>query len=113
MSKLSEHWRNLGFGQKVKYIFYGTIGLVVLIFALLNWQKINLHLVFGELEIPVTILIFVSMFAGYAYAKLFSFQKSRKKDKEISYLKGELAATREKLKRPMPSSSNDEDNANP
>jgi hypothetical protein len=45
------------------------------------------------------------MFGGFGYAKVFGYVKSRKKDKEIKYLKGELAAVREKVKRPTPTSA--------
>lgn len=97
---MKEYWNNLSFTQKANHIFWGVVGLLILIFALLNWQIIELHLIFGSIEIPVTILILLSMLGGYGYAKIFGFIKSRKKDKEISYLKGEVAALRQKVRRP-------------
>jgi len=97
---LKEYWSKLSFTQKLNHIFWGVIGLLILIFALLNWQVIELHLVFGSIDVPVTILVLLSMLGGYGYAKIFGFIKSRKKDKEISYLKGEVAALRQKVKRP-------------
>lgn len=102
---MKDYWHKLSLVQKVKHIFWGVVGLLILIFALLNWQVIELHLIFGKLPVPVTILILISMFGGYGYAKLFGFVKSRKKDKEISYLKGEVSALREKVRRPTPVSS--------
>lgn len=96
---MKEYWKKLSFGEKAKLIFFGVVGLLVLIFALLNWEVYKLDLIFGEVEVPITILIVVSMFGGYAYARIYGSLKSRKKDKEISYLKGELAATREKLRK--------------
>ena len=83
----------------MKLIFFALFGLLVLIFALLNWKVYDLNLVFGRVKVPVTILIIVSMFGGYFYARIYGGIKSRKKDKEISYLKGELSATREKLRK--------------
>ena len=97
---MKEYWNNLSFTQKANHIFWAVIGLLILIFALLNWQIIELHLIFGSIEIPVTILILLSMLGGYGYAKIFGYIKSRKKDKEISYLKGEMGALRQKVKRP-------------
>lgn len=94
---MKEYWEKLTFGQKVKLIFFGIVGLLVLIFALLNWKVYDLNLIFGSIPVPVTILILVSMFGGYAYARIFGWIKSRNQEREISYLKGELAATREKL----------------
>ncbi|XOV67741.1 MAG: hypothetical protein ACFHU9_00955 [Fluviicola sp.] len=95
---MKEYWKKLSFGEKAKLIFFAICGLLILIFALLNWKVYNLNLIFGKVEVPVTILILISMFGGYAYARIYGWLKSRNQDKEISYLKGELAATREKLR---------------
>jgi uncharacterized integral membrane protein len=96
---MKEYWNKLSFGQKVKLIFFAIVGLLVIIFAFLNWKVFNLNLIFGKIEVPVTILILVSMFGGYSYARVYGWMKGRKQDREISYLKGELAATREKLRK--------------
>ncbi|MCR9173632.1 MAG: hypothetical protein NXI10_14110 [bacterium] len=95
---MKDYWNKLSFGEKAKLIFFAICGLLILIFALLNWKMYNLNLIFGKVKVPVTILILISMFGGYAYARIYSWMKSRQQDKEISYLKGELAATREKLR---------------
>ena len=97
---MKDYWEKLSLVQKIKHIFWGVVGLLILIFALLNWDVYQLNLIFGEVEVPVTILILISMFGGYGYAKIFGFIKSRQKDKEISYLKGEIAALRHKVKKP-------------
>ncbi|NQY66975.1 MAG: LapA family protein [Flavobacteriales bacterium] len=99
---MKDYWEKLSFTQKLNHIFWGVVGLLILIFALLNWKVFELNLIFGTVPVPVTILILVSMFGGYGYAKIFGFIKSRKKDKEISYLEGEVAALREKVRRPDP-----------
>lgn len=44
------------------------------------------------------------MFGGYGYAKIFGFMKTRKRDREISYLKGEISALRDKVRKPTPAS---------
>lgn len=108
---MKDYWKKLSFIEKVKLIFFAVVALLILIFALLNWKVYNLNLVFGKIEVPVTILIVVSMFGGYGYARIYGALKSRKKDKEISFLKGELAATREKLrKEPLELKKKDDDN---
>lgn len=104
---MKEYWKKLSFGQKVKLIFFALVGLLIVIFALLNWKVYKLDLVFGKVDVPVTILIFVSMFGGYGYAWIYGWMKGRQQDKDISYLKGELAATREKLrKEPLETKAN-------
>lgn len=97
--------------QKVKLIFFALLGLLILIFASLNWYVYELNLVFGKVKVPVTILILISMFGGYGYARVYAWLNSRNSDKEISYLKGELAATREKLRHEVAKdhTANDED----
>lgn len=103
---MKEYWNKLSFGQKVKLIFFAIVGLLVIIFAFLNWKVFNLNLIFGKVEVPVTILILISMFGGYSYARIYGWMKGRKQDREISYLKGELAATREKLRKEPIDSTN-------
>ncbi|GAB5418135.1 MAG: hypothetical protein Crog4KO_32150 [Crocinitomicaceae bacterium] len=108
---MKDYWNKLSFVEKVKLIFFGVVGLLILIFALLNWKVYDLNLIFGKVKVPVTILIVVSMFGGYAYARIYAALKSRKQDKEINYLKGELAATREKLrKEPLELKKSQDDN---
>lgn len=96
---MKDYWNKLSFLEKVKLIFFGIVGLLIFIFALLNWKDYSLNLIFDKIDVPVTILILISMFGGYAYARIYGWVKSRQQDKEISYLKGELAATREKLRK--------------
>jgi uncharacterized integral membrane protein len=101
---LKDYWQKLSFTQKLNHIFWGVVGLLILIFALLNWKVFDLNLIFGKVKVPVTILILVSMFGGYGYAKIFGFMKTRKRDREISYLKGEISALRDKVRKPTPAS---------
>lgn len=101
---MKDYWQKLSFTQKLNHIFWGVIGLLILIFALLNWKVFDLNLIFGKVKVPVTILILVSMFGGYGYAKIFGFMKTRKRDREISYLKGEISALRDKVRKPTPAS---------
>jgi len=96
---MKDYWKKLTFVEKVKFIFFAVIGLLIFIFALLNWKDYALNLIFDTFELPVTIIILISMFGGYAYARIYGWVKSRKYEKEINYLKGELAATREKLRK--------------
>lgn len=110
---MKEYWNKLSFVEKVKLIFFAVCGLLILIFALLNWKEYDLNLIFGKVKLPVTILILISMFGGYAYAKVYGWIKSRNQDKEISYLKGELAATREKLRKEASDNTPEKKNNNP
>lgn len=99
---MKDYWQKLSFTQKLNHIFWGVVGLLILIFALLNWKVFDLNLIFGKVKVPVTILIIVSMFGGYGYAKIFGFIKTRKREKEFNYLKGEISALRDKVRKPTP-----------
>jgi len=87
---LKEFWNELSYQEKIKYIALTVAGLIVLLFAIFNWQSTVLHLIFGKVEVPLTILILVSMLGGYAFAGLSNFKKHRKKDKEIKSLKKKI-----------------------
>ena len=96
---MKDYWQKLSFTQKLNHIFWGVIGLLIFIFALLNWKVFDLNLIFGKVKL-LQIFILVSMSGGYGYAKIFGFMKTRKRDSEISYLKGEISALRDKVRKP-------------
>jgi len=88
---MKEYWGNLTTGQKAKYIGFGILGILVLLFAIFNWQSTELHFVFLKINIPLTLLILICMLGGYAFSALMDYKKFRVKDKEIEALKKEIA----------------------
>ena len=87
---MKEWWQGLKSQQKVKYIVSAVAGLLVLIFAIVNWKSINVNLLVTTVRIPVTLLIILSLAGGFGLATLFDYRKFKKKDKEIKSLKTQL-----------------------
>jgi uncharacterized integral membrane protein len=87
---MKEWWQGLKNQQKVKYIISAIAGLLVLIFAIVNWKSINVNLLVTTVRIPVTLLIILSLAGGFGLATLFDYRKFKKKNKEIKSLKSQL-----------------------
>ena len=87
---MKEWWQGLKNQQKVKYIISAIAGILVLIFAIVNWKSVNVNLLITTVRIPITLLIVLSLAGGFGLATLFDYRKFRKKDKEITSLKSQL-----------------------
>jgi len=92
---MKEWWDGLSGRQKIKYIVSAVSGLLVLIFAIVNWKSIPVNLLITKVQIPITLLIVLSLAGGFGLATLFDYRKFRKKDKEIKSLKSQLEVRKE------------------
>ena len=86
---MTEYWNSLSLLNKVKFVFSIILGIMGVVFATLNWKEQDVHLLFIQTNMPLTLLIIFSMVVGYAFSFLFSYKKFRAKDKEIEALKKE------------------------
>jgi len=87
---MKEWWDGLNRQQKIKYIVSAVAGLLVLIFAIVNWKFTYVNLLITTVRIPVTLLIILSLAGGFGLATLFDYRKFKKKDQEIKSLKNQL-----------------------
>ena len=87
---MKEWWDGLSSSQKLKYIISAVSGILVLIFAIVNWKSIPVNFLVVKVNIPTTLLIILSLAGGFGLATLFDYRKFRKKDKEITALKTQL-----------------------
>lgn len=87
---MNDYWKSLSTAQKFKYIISGIIGILVLVFAILNWESTKVHFIIGEIRISKTLLILLSLAGGFGLASIFDYRKFRKKNKEIKDLKSKL-----------------------
>jgi uncharacterized integral membrane protein len=94
---MKEYWAQMTLVEKWKFILVSVIVLIVLLFTIFNWQTVDLHLVFFELEMPLTAVIAFSLGAGYLASTLFDYSKFRKKDREIKRLRKKLRARHPEL----------------
>lgn len=89
---MKEWWDDLSSSQKFKYIISAVLGILVLIFAIVNWKIVPVNFLIITVRIPITLLIVLSLAGGFGLATLFDYRKFRKKDKEINSLKAQLSA---------------------
>ena len=87
---MTEYWSSLSLLNKVKFVFSIILGIIGVVFATLNWKEQDVHLLFIQTKMPLTLLIIFSMVVGYAFSFVFSYKKFRAKDQEIEELKKEL-----------------------
>ena len=91
---MKEWWDGLTSSQKIKYIISAIAGILVLIFAIVNWKMVNVNLLITTVRIPITLLIVLSLAGGFGLATLFDYRKFKNKDKEIKSLKAQLEMSR-------------------
>ena len=94
---MKDYWNSLSTGGKVKFIIYLIILIATVIFAIINWQKTSLNLVFVEVMIPKTILILIAMVAGFGLAKMSDMKKIRTIQKDYKILQKSVIAEKSKL----------------
>jgi uncharacterized integral membrane protein len=94
---MQEYWNSLSGINKVKFVVSMLIGVMAVVFATLNWNSQEVHLIFSKKQMPLTMLIIFSMIGGYAIAYVFSYRKGRDLKKEIDALKMEIEELKEKL----------------
>jgi uncharacterized integral membrane protein len=87
---MKEYWQELTRAQKIKYTVSAISGILVLIFAIVNWKIAEVHLLITKVRMPITLLIVISLAGGFGLATLFNYRKLRKKDKEIITLNARL-----------------------
>ena len=87
---MKEYWESLSIGKKIKLVVTLILCLLVIIFAFQNWEYGELKLVFVNVQIPITLLISISLFIGYTAALLINYKKLNTKEKEIKELKGKI-----------------------
>jgi uncharacterized integral membrane protein len=95
---MSEYWKALSLWNKVKFTISIIIGILGVVFATLNWNDEEVHLLFFQTTMPLTLVIIISIIVGYAVAYVLNFQTSRKKEKEIQNLQEQNQKLAHKLK---------------
>lgn len=94
---MQEYWNSLSVINKIKFVLSLIIGIIAVIFATLNWNSQEVHLIFTKKQMPLTMLIIFSMIGGYAIAYVFSYRKGRTLQREIDKLKAEIEELKEKM----------------
>lgn len=90
MIELKEYWESLSGAGKVKFILKIVLVILLILFAIFNWQTVELHLVFTKVNVPLTVLVVLCVGVGLVISSIFDYRRFQKKDKEIKSLKKKL-----------------------
>jgi putative membrane protein len=90
MMELKAYWDSLsGFG-KFKFVLKIILVILAMLFAIFNWQSVEVDLVFLKINLPVTVLILMCIVIGFILSSVFDYRRFKKKDKEIADLKKQI-----------------------
>lgn len=85
-----EYWLGLTPWRKIKLTFMLILGIIVCVFAVINWAEIEVNFIFFRIKISITLLIVSCLAIGYGLSTVFEFRKYKQKDAEIAQLKKQL-----------------------
>jgi uncharacterized integral membrane protein len=87
---MKEFWVRLPFAEKVKFILSIIAGIAGVVFATLNWNATNVHVLVRETTAPLTVIIVFSMLIGYVFGYIPHLSTLRKKQHELDEVRSEL-----------------------
>ena len=93
---MGEYWESLSGLKKVKLIATVILSVFVVVFAIVNWQEIEVEFIFFRLKIYVTLLIVICISLGYLISSLFEYKYYNKKQREVLALQSELAVLKKR-----------------
>mgnify|MGYP000529984202 CR=1 FL=1 len=67
-------------------LLFSVVFIIALIFSLLNFHLVQIHLGFTSLEIPLTVALTIELFAGILIGLLVSFLKIVKMKSDYAQL---------------------------
>lgn len=91
MIELKEYWESLSAFGKIKFVSKILLVILAIIFAVLNWQMVELHLIFTRFELPLTVLILLCFVIGVMLSSIFDYKRFKQKNKEIEELKKKIS----------------------
>jgi lipopolysaccharide assembly protein A len=90
MLELEEYWKSLTVNGKIKFVAKIIVVILSILFAVFNWQTVELHLIFLKVNVPLTLLIVICVVIGLIISSIFDYRRFQQKDREIRRLKKEL-----------------------
>jgi lipopolysaccharide assembly protein A len=91
-----EYWNNLTKREKVFLILKVLLGLWFLIFIIKNWQETEVNFLFFKVQLPLTILIFLSSVVGALISSIWFYRKLQRKNQETQKLTDLLIQNKDK-----------------
>ena len=90
-------WKKLSVAEKAKLIISVIVGILVVIFATLNWKDQEINFIYKVYKVKLSIAIILSVIAGYFISFLFSYRKINALENENEKLKDKIANLSENL----------------
>ena len=96
---MEKYWKVLSTQDKIKFILSILAGILVVIFATLNWKEAQIHFIFKIIEVKLSVAILLSVVAGYLMSFLFSYRNLLKNNQEIERLTKKIEKLEHKLEK--------------
>jgi uncharacterized integral membrane protein len=94
---MKDIWKKLSVAEKAKLIISVIVGILVVIFATLNWKDQEINFIYKVYKVKLSIGIILSVIAGYFISFLFSYRKINALENENEKLKDKIANLSENL----------------
>ena len=88
---MKDIWKKLSVAEKAKLIISVIVGILVVIFATLNWKDQEINFIYKVYKVKLSIAIILSVIAGYFISFLFSYRKINAIENENEKLKDKIA----------------------
>jgi uncharacterized integral membrane protein len=88
---MKDIWKKLSVAEKAKLIISVIVGILVVIFATLNWKDQEINFIYKVYKVKLSIGIILSVIAGYFISFLFSYRKINALENENEKLKDKIA----------------------
>jgi uncharacterized integral membrane protein len=96
---MEKYWKALSTQDKIKFILSIIAGILVVIFATLNWKDAQIDFIFKIIQVKLSIAILLSAVAGYFISFLFSYLKQLKNNEEIETLTKKIEKLERKIEK--------------
>lgn len=96
---MKDIWKKLSSKEKIKFVTSILVGILVVIFATLNWKDQEIHFIVRIFKVKLSIAIILSVIAGYLISFLFSYKKLNELKNENEKLKNSIADLSQELNR--------------
>ncbi len=94
---MKQFWISLPIKEKIKFIVSALAGIIGVIFATLNWNSTDVHLLIVNRSAPLSMIIIMSMLFGYAFGYLPRAARLRNKQRELEDLQKELVELKKSI----------------
>lgn len=88
---MKDIWKKLSVAEKAKLIISVIVGILVVIFATLNWKDQEINFIYKVYKVKLSIAIILSVIAGYFISFLFSYRKMKTLENENEKLKSKIS----------------------